>query len=72
VCFNTGSVSDKRLNESELLNTNPVLEPQIKNGEQSVHPFSLTGILDVDVWGLTELSLQSLSVQQGLADSNII
>jgi len=72
VCFNTGSVSDKRLNESELLNTNPVLEPQIKNGEQSVHPFSLTGILDVDVWGLTELPLQSLSVQQGLADSNII
>ena len=72
MCFNTGSTSAKRLNEPELFNTNPVLEPQVKNGEQSVHPFSLTGILEVDVLGLTELPLQSLSVQQGLADSNII
>ena len=72
MCFNTGSTGAKRLNEPALLNTNPMLEPQVKNGEQSVHPFSLTGILDVDVLGLTELPLQSLSVQQGFADSNII
>jgi len=72
VCFNTGSVSVKRLNEPELFKTNPVQEPHVKNGEQSVHSLSLAGILVVDVWELTELRWQSLSVQQGFADSNII
>ena len=72
MCFNAGSLGAKRLNESELLNTNPILEPQVKNGEQSVHSFSLSGILDADVLELTVLPWQSLSVQQGFADSNMI
>jgi hypothetical protein len=72
MCFNTGSLSAKRLNETELLNTKPVQEPQVKNGEQSVHPSSLAGILDVEFLGLIELPWHSLSVQQGFADSNII
>jgi len=72
MCFNTGSVGAKRLNEMGLLNTKPVQEPQVKNGEQSVHSLSFAGILDADVWELTELRWQSLSVQQGFADSNII
>ena len=72
MCFNTGSMGAKRLNEMRLLKTKPVQEPHVKNGEQSVHPFSLTGILEVDVLGVPELPWQSLSVQQGFADSNII
>jgi len=72
VCFNTGCIGAKRLNKPEVFNTNPGLEPQVKNGEQSVHPFSLAGILDVVVFWLIELLWQSLSVQQGFADNNII
>lgn len=72
MCFNTGSMGAGRLNETGLLNTKPVHEPQVKNGEQFVHSLSLAGILDVDVLGLMELLWQSLSVQQGFADSNII
>ena len=72
MCFNTGCMIAKRLNGPELLNTKPVLEPQVKNGEQSVHPFSLAGILVADVLGFIELLWQSLSVQQGFADNNRI
>jgi len=65
-------VGAKRLNEPALLTTNPALEPQVKKGEQSVHPFSSAGILDADVLRLIELPMQSLSVQQGFADNNRI
>jgi hypothetical protein len=49
----------------------PTQEPQVKNGEQPGHSFSLAGDLSDRSFFVAIFPWQSLSEQHGFADKNI-
>jgi hypothetical protein len=56
---------------SGLQTIKPTQEPQVKNGEQPGHSFSLAGDLSDNSFFVTILPLQSLSEQHGLVERTI-
>lgn len=65
------AVCTTRLKVTALETVKPTHEPQVKNGEQPGHSFSLAGVLPAASFLVDDFALQSLSAQQGFADSSI-
>jgi hypothetical protein len=60
-----------KLKVTALVTVKPTHEPQVKNGEQPGHSFSLTGNLFAVSFFVAGFAWQSLSAQHGIADNSI-